>query len=90
MSFIPAYTSQFKKDVALCEKQQKPMRKLVEVMDILLNGKSLPSRFHPEKLNDNFKNHMECRIENDWLLIYKLDGREVIFERTGKPEELYS
>lgn len=89
MSYIPAYTSQFKKDLAACEKQQKDIKKLVEVMDILLVGKALPAKYHSAKLNDNFKNHVECKIEADWVLIYKLDGREVIFERTGSESEIY-
>jgi mRNA interferase YafQ len=90
MSYIPAYTAQFKKDVSILEKQQKDMKKLLEVTDLLLSGKNLPARFHPSKLNDNFKNHMECKIEPDWILIYKLEGREVIFERTGTSYELYN
>ena len=89
MSYIPAYTSQFKKDVESLEKQQKDLGKLVEVTDLLLAGKTLPAKFHPSKLNDNFKNHVECRIEQDWILIYKLEGREVIFERTGSESDLY-
>lgn len=89
MSYIPAYTSQFKKDLATLEKQQKDIKKLVEVMDTLLIGKNLPAKYHATKLNDNFKNHIECKIEADWILIYKLEGREVIFERTGSESELY-
>jgi mRNA interferase YafQ len=89
MSFIPAYTSQFKKDVATLEKQQKDMKKLVEVMDLILSGKNLPAKFHPGKLNDNFKNHAECKIDADWALIYKQEGREVIFERTGTTSDLF-
>jgi mRNA interferase YafQ len=89
MSFIPAYTSQFKKDLAGLEKQQKDIKKLMEVMDILLVGKSLPAKYHAAKLNDNYKNHIECKIESDWILIYKQQGREVIFERTGTTADIY-
>ncbi len=89
MSFIPAYTSQFKKDLSGLEKQQKDIKKLVEVMDLILSGKNIPAKYHPSKLNDNFKNHQQCNIDADWALIYKQEGREVIFERTGSTSDLY-
>lgn len=51
-----------------------------------------------EKLDDVYKNHVlvgnyagryECHIQPDWLLIYKLDQEEVIFERTGSHSDLF-
>jgi mRNA interferase YafQ len=37
----------------------------------------------------NFKGRRECHIEPDWLLVYKLDGAEIIFERTGTHADLF-
>jgi addiction module toxin, RelE/StbE family len=45
------------------------------------------NRDHP--LVDNYVGRRECHIEPDWLLIYKLDGDEIIFERTGSHSDLF-
>jgi len=31
----------------------------------------------------------ECHLEPDWLLIYKLNDDEIIFERTGAHSDLF-
>jgi mRNA interferase YafQ len=31
----------------------------------------------------------ECHIEANWLLIYKLEGKTMIFERTGTHSDLF-
>jgi len=89
MNYIPTYTTQFQKDVAVLEGQKKDLKKLVEVMQTLLMGKTLMAKYHPTKLPDEFKGHSYCNPENEVGLIYKISGREVIFERVGKTKELF-
>jgi mRNA interferase YafQ len=36
-----------------------------------------------------FKGRRECHVEQDWLLIYKLTGDQVILERTGSHADLF-
>jgi mRNA interferase YafQ len=49
----------------------------------------LAERYRDHPLRGNFKNRRECHVEPDWLLIYKLDGDEIIFERTGRHSDLF-
>lgn len=37
----------------------------------------------------NYVNRRECHIEPDWLLIYKLETENIIFERTGTHADLF-
>jgi len=41
------------------------------------------------RLVGNWKGRRDCHIESDWLLIYKLDEKRVIFERTGTHSDLF-
>ncbi|MCU0288190.1 MAG: type II toxin-antitoxin system YafQ family toxin [Acidobacteria bacterium] len=42
-------------------------------------------------MSGNWKDHMECHIEPDWLLIYRIDRKynELILVRTGSHSELF-
>jgi addiction module RelE/StbE family toxin len=31
----------------------------------------------------------DCHIESDWVLIYKIDGKHLLFERTGAHSDLF-
>jgi mRNA interferase YafQ len=41
------------------------------------------------QLVGNYTGRRECHIEADWLLIYKIDGERIIFERTGSHSDLF-
>ena len=82
-------TSLFKKDIKKVEKQGRDMEKLKVVIDTLANGKSLPSELRDHKLVGNWKNHRECHLQSDWLLIYKIIENSLILVRTGSHSELF-
>ena len=42
---------------------------------------------HP--LKGNWQGYRDAHIEPDWLLIYKLEGESVRFERTGRHVDLF-
>ena len=85
----PAYTTQFERDLRLQQKRGKDLSKLKEVLAALINEEKLAERYWDHPLRGNFKNRRECHIEPDWLLIYKLDGDDIIFERTGRHSDLF-
>lgn len=85
----PAYTTQFERDLRLQQKRGKDLSKLKEVLAALINEEMLAERYRDHPLRGNFKNRRECHIEPDWLLIYKLDGDDIIFERTGRHSDLF-
>ena len=66
------YTSRMKHDVKLMKKRGKDMNKLVRILDLLANGKTLPEENKDHQLTGNLKDFRECHIEPDWLLMYQI------------------
>lgn len=87
--YTPVRTSQFKKDIKLAQKRNKDFSKIKQVMEILILGESLPLRYKDHALIGNYRNRRECHVEPDWLLIYKLQDGQIIFERTGSHADLF-
>jgi mRNA interferase YafQ len=83
------YTSQMKRDLRLAKKRRKDFKKLGVITDLLQVGKPLPERYRNHKLAGKYKDHWECHIEPDWLLIYLLSSRAVTLVRTGTHSELF-
>jgi mRNA interferase YafQ len=85
----PAYTRQFERDMKRCRKRGKNLDKLKIIMRTLIAEKSLDPLHRDHRLIGNYRGRRECHIESDWLLIYKLDGEMIIFERTGAHSDLF-
>ena len=71
------------------QKRNKNIKKLLGVMDTLIKESPLDKKYRNHPLIGNYRNRMECHIESDWLLIYKLDSDVIIFERTGTHSDLF-
>ena len=86
---IPFYSKQFEKDVELQKERGKNLKKLKEIMTLLVKGErlSLKNRDHP--LIGNFRDYRECHIESDWLLIYKIEGACIYFTRNGTHSDMF-
>ena len=85
----PIYTTQFERDLRLLQHRGKNIEKLKQVLTALINEEMLAERYYDHPLKGNFKNRRECHVEPDWLLIYKLNADEIIFERTGRHSDLF-
>ena len=83
------WTGQFKKDYKRARKQNKNIDKMREVIELLIQKKPLPAKYRDHKLTGYKKEHRDCHIEPDWLLIYSIDGDDLILERTGSHSELF-
>ncbi len=83
------YTSQFKKDFKRVLRQRKDLTKLEYVIETLLSNKKLESKFKDHQLSGKWKNHRDCHIEPNWLLIYQLTIDSLILERTGSHSEFF-
>ncbi|MGE0670598.1 MAG: type II toxin-antitoxin system YafQ family toxin [Parachlamydiales bacterium] len=86
---IPLRSSQFKRDVKLAEKRGKKISLLKSIMTALVNELPLEAKHRDHKLTGNYKDHRECHIEPDWLLIYRITAKEIVFERTGTHSDLF-
>lgn len=85
----PSFTRQFEKDLKRMEKRGKELQKLKEVMNLLIEEEPLAERYRDHPLIGNYKGRRECHLEPNWLLIYKLAGETIIFERTGTHSDLF-
>lgn len=85
----PNYTTQFERDLRLLQRRGKDVEKLKEVLAALINEEPLAERYRDHPLKGNYKNRRECHLEPDWLLIYKLNDDDIIFERTGRHSDLF-
>ncbi len=88
--YTPAFTKQFKKDIKRAEKQGRDIEQFKLIARTLLSEETLDPIFRDHKLTGNYKDRRECHIASDWLLIYKIEGEEIIFERIGSYSELFS
>ena len=85
----PEYSGQFKRDVKLAEKRGKDLEKLKQAVRLLIDEKPLPASYLDHPLKGDWKGWRDLHIEPDWLLIYKIDGDRVRFERTGRHSDLF-
>jgi mRNA interferase YafQ len=89
VKFNPVVTNRFRKDYKLAVKRGYQITKLDNIMRLLLEGQALDNRHRDHSLTGNYSHRRECHIEPDWLLIYKLDNNDIIFERTGTHSDLF-
>ena len=71
MKYEIKFTTQFKRDLKLAQKQHRDTSSLFAVIEKLANGESLDRKFRDHDLSGNYKGCRECHIEPDWLLIYE-------------------
>ena len=83
------YTTQFKKDYKRIKKQNKDPDQLKAVIEKLVAGGKLEPKYRDHQLSGNWKDHRDCYIESDWILIYRIEDEDLILERTGSHSELF-
>lgn len=82
-------TAQFRKDRRRCMKRGYDMDLLEAVIDTLLIPAPLSPVNKDHPLSGNWVNHQECHIQSDWLLIYRVDGNNLMLYRTGTHADLF-
>ncbi len=59
------------------------------VFGLLQAAKPLPEVFREHALQNEYSGFIECHIDADWLLIYRVTRNRVVFHRTGMHRELF-
>lgn len=80
--------SQFKKDFKRLRSSNRNLDVLAETIAKLRQQEQLPDSMHDHQLIGNWKDHRECHLAGDWLLIYQQTATELILVRTGSHTEL--
>ena len=78
--YTPVYTKQFAKDVKKAQRRGKNLEKFKIIAQKLISGQDLDAIHRDHKLIGNYVGRRECHIESDWLLIYKIEEAQIIFE----------
>ena len=83
-------TSQFRKDLKRMIKRRKNINLLDEVIQTLRAQKPLDPKHRDHELTGDLADFRECHIQSDWLLIYMIDGNNLILtaSRTGTHSDL--
>ncbi|MDR3600406.1 MAG: type II toxin-antitoxin system YafQ family toxin [Desulfosporosinus sp.] len=63
-------SSRFKRDFKAVIKRGYDVRLLEEVLNLLVQEKTLPQKYLDHPLAGNYTGHRECHITSNWLLIY--------------------
>ena len=85
------YSGQFKKDYKRCQKRGFDIRLLQSIVAVLAIPAPLPPKNKDHDLKGNYNGRRECHITPDWLLIYEVDGDDLILylTRTGTHSDLF-
>lgn len=91
MKYEVRFTTQFKKDLKLANKQGKNTDKLFEIVERLANGESLEAKYRDHELSGSYQGCRECHVEPDWLLVYEIfnDVLVLLLNRVGSHSELF-
>ncbi|SHM41959.1 type II toxin-antitoxin system YafQ family toxin [Myroides odoratimimus] len=86
-------TSQFKKDLKKIKNNKKRLKKVLDLIDLLIEGGvgNVPIEMRPHKLIGNWNGRLECHIESDYLIIWfeKKNPNIIRLERVGSHSELF-
>lgn len=86
-----AWTTQFKRDYKLAMKRNWDISLLDECIRMIATGVELPPKFRDHDLSGKWTGHRECHVQPDWLLVYRIDGNDLILvlSRTGSHSDLF-
>ena len=85
----PVYSTQFRRDLKKMEQRGYDIEKLKTVIFLLLNEEILPQEYKDHPLKGSWKPHRDLHITPDWILIYKINGDDCIFSRTGTHADIF-
>ena len=84
-------SNQFKKDLKLAKKRGLDIDLLRSVVNTLAEGRKLEEKYRDHGLSGEYRGFRECHIEPDWLLVYRIEDKELelFLFRTGSHSDLF-
>jgi mRNA interferase YafQ len=85
------WTTQFKKDYKLAMKRGLDITLIDDCIRKLAAREVLALNYRDHDLSGNWIGHRECHIQSDWLLVYRIEGDDLILvlTRTGTHSDLF-
>lgn len=83
-------TTKFRRDLKREMKTDPGIQEILKpvILD-LLEGKALPEKMKDHPLSGDWKDHRDCHVKPDLVLIYKTDDDAVTLVRLGSHSELF-
>lgn len=84
-------SNQFKKDLKSAQKRGYDLAVLNAVVDKLASCETLEAKYRDHNLTGKYAGFRECHIQPDWLLVYRIEDKEIILflSRTGTHSDLF-
>ena len=80
---------QFLRDLKRLKSRGKNPEEIFSLVRVLGRDGRLPINFRPHKLHGEYHGLWECRVEQNWVLIYDISDTEIILAHTGTHEDLF-
>lgn len=93
-----SFSPRFDRDVKECKKKHWNMKALSAAMMDLLNSDvtALSPRYKDHALIEDLKGYRSLHVDSapnppkdHWVLMYKIEGNEIVFARAGTHEQVY-
>ncbi|MBR1419435.1 MAG: type II toxin-antitoxin system YafQ family toxin [Selenomonadaceae bacterium] len=91
MKLTEKTSKRYERDLRRMRDRGKDMQKIFDVIKLLRTGEPLPPRYKDHPLKGEWFGFRECHIEDDWILIYRIDKGELLLylTRTGTHDDLF-
>lgn len=91
MMYAVRPSTRFQKDLKRIQKRGYDLALLTNVIKKLAAGEELPPKNRDHQLVGDYGGCRECHIAPDWLLVYEINGTELILylTRTGTHSDLF-
>ena len=91
MMYAVRPSTRFQKDLKRIQKRGYDLALLTNVIKKLAAGEELPPKNRDHQLGGDYGGCRECHIAPDWLLVYEINGTELILylTRTGTHSDLF-
>lgn len=82
-------SAQYRRDLRNCAKQGLDVGEITRVINTLRIPAPLPPKNRDHGLVGQYAGYRECHIQPDWLLVYRVDERELYLYRIGTHSDLF-
>lgn len=83
-------TKTFKKCLKKYQHKKPVLEELKKVVQLLINDKPLPTKYHDHELKGNYKGIRELHLKPDELLLYvKISHEKIILMALGNHSEIF-
>ena len=83
------FEKSFLNDYKILKKKHYKMEKIDIVISLLQTEQTLPKKYRNHSLKGNLQGLQDCHIEDNLVLIYKIDGNKLILSRVNTHDSVF-